>query len=63
MSDATPHPPHWEKRGNTTWVSCRSCQAWIPVEEDLIAAGDIDLRCHACGDSFLPEQAAKIVMP
>jgi len=55
--------PHWEKRGNTIWVSCGSCEGWFPVEEDLIVAATIELRCPHCGKAFTPDAAARIIEP
>ncbi len=31
-----------EKRGNTTWVSCRACQHWFHATATLIAMGSVD---------------------
>jgi hypothetical protein len=63
MSNKANRTPHWEKQGNTSWVSCRSCQAWFPVGPDILAAATINLLCPHCQDEFLPDEAARIIEP
>lgn len=54
--------PLAEKRGNTTWVSCRSCQHWFHTTAGLIEIGTVDLHCPQCHDEFKPKDAARIVL-
>jgi hypothetical protein len=59
----SPRTPHWEKSGNVTWVACRSCRDWFPVDPALIAMGTIDLVCPHCGDRFKPPEASRTIDP
>ncbi|MCH8183899.1 MAG: hypothetical protein IID55_12005 [Proteobacteria bacterium] len=56
------HTPPGEKRGNTTWVSCRSCRHWFHTTASLIEMGSVDLHCPSCHDEFKPKDAARIVL-
>ena len=56
------HTPAGEKRGNTSWVSCRACRYWFHATADLIEVGTIDLHCPSCHDEFKPRDAARIVL-
>lgn len=56
------HSPLAEKRGNTTWVSCRSCQHWFHTTASLIEMGSVDLHCPQCHDEFEPKDSARIVL-
>ncbi len=56
------HSPPGEKRGNTSWVSCRACQYWFHATADLIEVGTIELHCPSCHDEFKPKDAARIVL-
>jgi hypothetical protein len=58
-----PGTPHWEKQGNTAWVSCPACRAWFPVAPSLVARGDVALACPGCARLFPPAQAAEIEQP
>ncbi len=58
-----PRQPHWEKQGNTVWVSCRDCREWFPVGPEMLAVGTIRLVCPHCQAMFLPDEAAKVVEP
>jgi len=59
----SPKGAHWEKRGNTAWVSCAACAGWFPVGPQLIAAGTIDLVCPHCAAAFPPAKAKQILEP
>ena len=54
--------PPGEKRGNTSWVSCRSCQYWFHATADLIERGNVNLHCPQCHAEFKPKDAARIVL-
>lgn len=56
------HSPLGEKRGATSWVSCRSCQYWFHATADLIEMGTVDLHCPSCHNEFKPKDAARIVL-
>jgi predicted Zn finger-like uncharacterized protein len=51
----------FEKRGNTTWVSCPTCAGWFHVADALVERGDIALRCTHCQGEFPPAKAKQIV--
>lgn len=55
--------PHWEKKGNTVWVSCADCQGWFPVGPELLEMATVKLMCPHCHAQFLPEAAAKVIEP
>ena len=54
--------PLAEKRGNTSWVSCGSCQYWFHATTDLIEMRTVDLHCPKCHEDFKPQDAARIVL-
>ncbi|NQV79574.1 MAG: hypothetical protein HQ495_03425 [Alphaproteobacteria bacterium] len=56
------HSPPGEKRGNTSWVQCGSCDGWFHVTEDLITRGTVKMHCTHCHTEFLPPEAKKIVL-
>jgi hypothetical protein len=63
MSEATrTPPPWWEKRGNTSWVSCPRCRGWFPAAEALLAQADAAPHCPHCHAEFAPA-AATIARP
>jgi len=51
----------FEKRGNTTWVSCPTCAGWFHVADNLVERGDLALRCTHCQSEFMPDKAKQIV--
>ena len=55
--------PFWEKSGNVTWVSCRSCKGWFPVDDQLVEQDKVKLVCPYCGVQFSPGAAAEIIRP
>jgi predicted Zn finger-like uncharacterized protein len=46
--------PHWEKRGNTLWLSCPGCGVWFPVSPSMLRADAPQCRCPGCGQEFRP---------
>jgi predicted Zn finger-like uncharacterized protein len=58
-----PQPPWWEKRGNTTWISCHNCDDWFHVSLGLLQANEKALHCPHCGNRFKQEEAGQIVRP
>lgn len=55
--------PHWEKQGNTVWVSCPKCAGWFPVGPELLEMETVNLICPGCHEQFLPDAAAQVVEP
>ena len=56
------HTPAGEKRGNTSWVQCRTCDNWWHATTDLIERETVKLHCPACHDEFVPADAKLIVL-
>lgn len=42
----------WEKRGNTLWVGCPSCQGWFPVNPALARPEAPPACCPQCHREF-----------
>lgn len=57
-----PHSPGGEKRGNTSWTQCPTCDGWLHTTTDLLNRGSIALHCPHCAGNFLPKDAKRIVM-
>lgn len=55
--------PSWEKSGNVTWVSCRSCKEWFPVDDQLVEQDQVELVCPHCAEEFSAVAAAEIRRP
>jgi hypothetical protein len=64
MADRMSTPvPHWEKSGNVTWVACRFCRGWFPVETELAEQHSFRLACPHCGEQFSAGDAADKTKP
>jgi hypothetical protein len=43
---------HWEKRGNSLWVSCTSCATWFPASPAMLAVTAPPACCPVCHHEF-----------
>jgi hypothetical protein len=50
-----------EKRANANWAQCAACEHWFPVGGALLARPEIELHCPKCGQTFLAEDAKRLV--
>lgn len=54
--------PWFEKRGGTSWASCRACAIWFPIDIRLVRDAKLLLHCPKCGDRFTAEHAKRVVL-
>tara|TARA_Y100000590_G_C15286076_1_gene850691 strand:+ start:297 stop:500 length:204 start_codon:yes stop_codon:yes gene_type:complete len=56
------HSPLGEKRGNTSWLTCNSCNNWFHATCELIEKDNIKLHCPSCHNEFFPKESNRIIL-
>lgn len=52
----------WEKRGNTSWVSCGACDNWFHVALAMLGERAPRLHCPKCHAEFAAGEASHIIV-
>lgn len=52
-----------EKRGNTNWVQCPSCDGWFHASAAMLAPDAPSLHCPHCQAEFAAADAARVQKP